>query len=261
MSERELLRNLADAVERGEPAVLVTVIATDRSVPRHAGSKMLLFSDGRQIGSIGGGEMESRVIDAAGEALVDGCTRRLDFDLVDPASGDPGVCGGSVDLYLEPYMPEPTLLVIGCGHVGKAVVELADWLGYRIVAVDDRTELATPELLPDADVVIGGPLPEVLAEVGIDERTHAIVVSRNVSVDLEVLPLLLASPAPSIGVMGSRRRWATTRVRLLEAGVSDEQLERVRAPIGIELHAETPEEIAVSILAEIVQHRRTPSVG
>ncbi len=261
MSDRQLLSELTDAIERGEPAVLATVIATDRSVPRHAGSKMLLLGDGRQVGSVGGGEMESRVIDAGREAMVDGRTRRFDFDLVDPASGDPGVCGGSVSIYLEPYMPEPTLLVIGCGHVGKAVVELADWLGYRIVAIDDRTELARPELLPGADLVVGGPLPDVLAEIGIDERTHAVVVSRNVSVDLEVLPLLLDSPAASIGVMGSSRRWATTRERLLATGLAEEAVARVRAPIGIELHAETPEEIALSILSEIVLHRRAPTTG
>ncbi len=261
MSDRQLLRELTDAVERGEPAVLATVIATDRSVPRHAGSKMLLLADGRQVGSVGGGEMESRVIDAGREALRDGRTRRFNFDLVDPASGDPGVCGGSVSIYLEPYMPDPTLLVIGCGHVGTAVVELADWLGLRVVAIDDRTELARPELLPGADLVVGGPLADALAEVGIDERTHAVVVSRNVSVDLEVLPLLLASPAASIGVMGSGRRWATTRDRLLESGVAEEAVAQVRAPIGIELHAETPEEIALSILSEIVLHRRAPTPG
>ena len=138
--DRRVIEALAAAVQCGEPVVLATVIETDRSVPRHAGSKMLVRADGTTLGSIGGGEMEARVILAAGEALRTKRPQRLHYELVDPRSGDPGVCGGTVELYVEPHLPPHTVFVVGCGHVGRAVVDLAHWLGDRVVAYDDRPE-------------------------------------------------------------------------------------------------------------------------
>lgn len=257
---RRILGELQGAIERNTPVVLATVIDTRRSVPRHAGSKMLVYADGRTSGTIGGGEMEARVIEEAKTALGDGRPRLVSYDLVDPGRGDPGVCGGEVSLYLEAYMPAPTVFVIGCGHIGRAVVELAHWMGFDVVAYDDRPELADPELLPDADRVLNGPFADVVMAAGIDENTHLVLVSRNTQVDLEVLPLVLDGPARSIGVMGSVRRWQRTRDALRARGLPAEVLDRVRAPIGLDLNAETPEEIALSILAEIVLQRRTSSV-
>ncbi len=231
--------------------MVATVVATERSVPRHAGSKMLVFGDRRQVGSIGGGEMERRVVEAAVEALAAGTPRLVSFDLVDPAVGDPGVCGGSVSIYVEPLLPEATVAVVGCGHVGKAVADLAHWLGYRVIALDDRADLATADQVPTADQVLVGPVAEIVARAAITDRTHVVLVTRNMSVDLEAIPAVLATPARSIGVMGSTRRWVRTRERLLERGVTDAQLDRVRSPIGLEINAETPEQIAVSIMAEI----------
>lgn len=258
VSSALLLAELLAAIDQREPVVLATVVATRRSVPRHAGAKMLVYADGRQSGTIGGGEMEARVIAAALDAIGDGRTRLLDFSLVDPRAGDPGVCGGDVSIYLEPHMPPATVYVVGCGHVGRAVADLAHWLGFRVVATDDRVDHATPELVPHADVVVAGPLGVALAEAPITADTHVVLVTRNVPLDLEILPLLLASPARSIGVMGSTRRWATTRDELLARGVAADALDRVVAPIGVEIGAETPEEIAVSVLAEIIALRRQP---
>ncbi len=251
MNGHGLVRAALDAVDRGDAVVVATVVATERSVPRHAGSKMLVYADGRQMGSIGGGEMEARVIGAAVEVLASGTSRLVNFDLVDPAAGDPGVCGGSVAIYLEPLLPEASIVIVGCGHVGKAVADLAHWLGYRVIALDDRADLATADEVPTADHVLAGPVADNLAQVAITDRTHVVLVTRNMAVDLDAIPAALATPARSIGVMGSKRRWAQTRERLLQRGVASEQLDRVRSPIGLEIGAETPEQIAVSILAEI----------
>ncbi len=254
--EIRLIRELADRIERGESVVLVTVVQTNRSVPRHAGSKMIVRADGSTSGSIGGGEMEARVITEALDALRNGRPRVLHFELVDPKRGDPGVCGGDVQLYLEPYMPNATIYVIGCGHVGRAVVDLAHWLGYRVVAFDDRADQVTEDLLPHADIRLHGSVADALAAHPPTSETHVVVLTRNMGLDLDIIPAVLATPARSIGLMGSNRRWATTRAELERRGLAPDQLDRVRSPIGIELHAETPEEIAVSVLAEIVGSRR-----
>lgn len=251
-----ILERLDAAVRGDRPVVMATVIETHRSAPRHAGAKMLIYADGETFGSIGGGEMEARVIREAEDVLDAGEPRLVSYRLTDPDRGDPGVCGGDVSLYLEAYMPASTIFVIGCGHIGRAVAELADWIGFRVVAYDDRPELADRAEMPNAALVLGGDFPSALEQAPITAETHVVLVSRNMDVDVSLLPLVLETPARSIGVMGSVRRWRATREALLEAGVDGQALDRVRAPIGLELNAETPEEIAVSILGEVVMDRR-----
>lgn len=251
-----ILERLSAAVSGARPVVLATVIDTRRSAPRHAGSKMLVYADGETTGSIGGGEMEARVIEEALRVHSDGKPRLLSYQLADPGRGDPGICGGEVSLYLEAYMPASTVFVIGCGHIGRAVVELADWIGFRVVAYDDRPDLADPEAMPAADQVLGGDFTAAIEKEPITSETHVVVVTRNLDVDLGVLPLLLDTQARSIGVMGSATRWRATRKALMESGVAADDIARLQAPIGLELNAETPEEIAVSIISQIVMDRR-----
>lgn len=250
------MQELLDAQGAGKAAVLATVVKARGSVPRHAGAKMIVYEDGRCSGTIGGGEMESRVVAAAQAAIADGRPRLLPYALVDPQRGDPGVCGGEVEIYLEPYTPPVSIFVVGCGHVGRAVAALAHWLGYHVVVNDDREELATPENIPEADVYLPGTMAQVLAQYTIHRNTYVVLVTRNVLVDRQILPHLIDTPAPYIGVMGSRRRWAETQRLLRADGVAEADLARFHSPVGLELNAESPEEIAVSILAEIIMLRR-----
>jgi xanthine dehydrogenase accessory factor len=217
---------------------------------------MLVFADGRIEGTIGGGEMESRVIAEAKAALLDGQTRLLKYELSDPASGDPGVCGGEVEVFVEPLGRGATLIVVGTGHVGRAVVHLSKWLGFRTIACDDRADLVTPEALPEANELIVAPLAELPRRITIDAQTYIVLTTRGVAIDVAGLPPLLDSPAAFIGVIGSRRRWETAAQELAQRGIPQEKIARVTSPMGLELNAETPEEIAVSILAEIVMLRR-----
>jgi len=252
-----LLRELLAAVDRRRRVAMATVVDTDRSVPRRAGSKMLVYGDGTTSGSVGGGEMESRVVAESAAALADGKPRRLAYDLLDPSSGDPGVCGGSVELYIEPYMPKPTVFVVGAGHVGKAVVELACWLDLRVVVWDDRPDLVgqldTPVNTDDDQIVrASGPLSDAIVANPIDAHTSVVMVTRNVALDVDILPQILDTPASYIGLMGSHRRWETTRAKLADLGHSGTSLSRITAPIGIEIDAETPAEIAVSILGQVI---------
>ena len=254
--ERRILADLAEAIDAQRPVALVTVVATRRSAPRRAGTKMLVHADGRRIGTVGGGAMEARVVAEASGALRDGRTRFLEYELVDADRGDPGVCGGEISIYVEPYMPSPTVFVVGCGHVGKAVIDLAHWLGYRTVATDDRVELVTEEALPNADVLLPGPIGDALDAFEITTDTSIVVVTRSSDVDVLVIPRLLETPAAYVGVMGSRRRWQITRDQLLSSGVDETRLEQIHNPVGIDLGAETLEEIAVSILAEVIATNR-----
>ncbi len=243
---------IVDIEKQGELVALCTIIRAEGSTPRNVGSKMIVYPDGRIEGTIGGGEMESRVVTVALEAMVDGISRVERYDLADPGRGDPGVCGGQLEVFVEPIRPRPTLAVVGAGHVGKAVAYLAKWLGFRVIVSDDREEFCVPENIPDADAYIPGPMEGLPELMTINSQTYFVICTRNVVVDVKGLPPLLESSPAYIGVIGSRRRWATTRSQLAEVGISEEKLDAVVSPMGLEINAETPEEIAISILAEII---------
>ncbi len=251
-----LYERLAELERSGAAAALATVTHARGSVPRHVGSKMLVFPDGKTEGSVGGGELEARVVEAARQAMADGTALTLQYTLSDPMEGDPGVCGGEVEVFVEPLRPLPTLILVGGGHVGRAVAHLARWLGFRVVVSDDRAEFASPSAVPEADSYVHCRLEELPSRVPVNDQTCIVLTTRNVTVDVAGLPALLQTPAAYIGVIGSRRRWETTAGQLREAGVADDQIDRVVSPMGLELNAETPEEIAVSILAQIIQLRR-----
>lgn len=235
-----------------QPAALCTVVHSSGSTPRHATSKMLVYPQGRILGTVGGGELENRVISEALESLSDGKPRLLQYNLTDPSRGDVGVCGGQVEVFVEPILPEPTLVVIGGGHVGKAVAHLAKWLGFQVAVSDDRPEFCTPEANPDADQFFNCTIAELPLQLNINAQTYLVLTTRGSNVDVPGLPTLLESPAAYIGVIGSRRRWSETVKGLNEIGITDEQVKRVHSPMGLGIGAETPEEIAVSILAEVL---------
>ena len=250
-----IYQSLAEIEKNNESAALCTVVKSEGSTPRHVGSKMLVHADGKFIGTVGGGELESRVIKAALESLNDGKPRSLSYTMADPSRGDPGVCGGTVEVFVEPILPPEMIVVIGGGHVGKAVVHLAKWLGFRVAVSDDRPEFSNPESVPGADVYYPVPMRKLTEHLKVTRQTYLVITSRGSSVDAQGLPSLLDSEAAYIGVIGSKRRWLTTVKALKEKGVSNEKIARVHSPMGIELNAETPEEIAVSILAEILMLR------
>jgi len=247
---------LAELQASGEAAALCTVTKTSGSVPRRAGAKMLVFADGATEDTIGGGEMEARVIAEALASLADGQTRNLEYTLTDPVRGDPGLCGGTVEVFVEPINPQPTMLIIGAGHVGKALAQLADFLGYRVLVSDDRSELCNPENIPHGDAFYPVTIAQLPDHLAINSQTYITLTTRNAELDIKGLPALLDSPAAYLGVIGSRRRWAEARKKMEAAGVPAAKLDRVRSPMGIELNAETPEEIALSIMSEIVMLRR-----
>ena len=246
---------LYELEKNNESAALCTVVVSQGSTPRHVGSKMLVYPDGKFIGTVGGGDLEHRVLDEAWMAIADGRPRILKYNMVDPSRGDPGVCGGTVEVFVEPILPAPMVVVIGGGHVGKAIVHLAKWLGFRVAVSDDRPEFCNPEAVPGADVYYPVLMQDLPNQFKVTRQTYLAVTSRGSNVDAEGLPSLLETEAAYIGVIGSRRRWTTTVKALKQKGVAEEKIARVHSPMGLELNAETPEEIAVSVMAEILMIR------
>lgn len=253
--ELKIYQLAAELESNGEGGALCTIIRSRGSTPRHTGSKMLVYANGDIVGTVGGGEVESRVVREALNSLKTGSPRLLSYDMLDPNQGDPGVCGGQLEVYVEPIVPRATLLIIGGGHVGKAVAHLARWLDFQVAVSDDRPEFCTPEANPDAEAFYPVKMADLPSVMKINTQTFIVLTTRGGTVDMDGLPALLDSPAAYIGVIGSRRRWAITRKALLDRGISQEKIDQVHSPIGLELNAETPEEIAVSIMAEIIMLR------
>lgn len=254
---RAVFEAIVQAQTDGEPVALATVVSVQGSAPRHEGSRLLVRPDGSIVGTIGGGKMESLVIEEALAALADGSARMRSYTLNDVKAGDAGICGGTVQIFIEPIGSAPTLLVIGGGHVGKALADLGKWSGFRVVLSDDRPEFATPDYAPGLDGYVVCKPSEVPQHVTINRQTYVAAVTRGLPIDIHLIPALLQTEAAYIGLIGSRRRWSITVKALRdELGLSDAALTRIHAPIGLELQAETPKEIAISIMAEIIMVRR-----
>ncbi|MEA4812118.1 MAG: XdhC/CoxI family protein [Anaerolineaceae bacterium] len=254
----DILTRLAALKAEGKPVCLCVVTKTRGAVPRHAGTKMLVFPDGKFEGTVGGGGVEAAALQAALEALRDGKTRTVKYSLKEDADKSLGVCGGAMEVYIEPLLPADTLLIIGAGHVGRAVAKMAGPLGFRIVVSDEREGLLDPEVFKGCQM-LHAKMAELPQKMDIGPRTFIVDVSHGSEVDVAGLPAVLATEAGYIGVIGSKKRWATTLTGLRNQGVSEEAIGKAKSPIGLAIEAETPEEIAISILAEVIAKKNTQS--
>ena len=254
-----ILQKLAEFNLQQKAVCLCVVVAAKGGVPRHAGSKMLVLPDGSTQGTVGGGGVEAAAKEAALEAFRTQKPALLRYCLNAQDEGALGNCGGEMQIFVEPFLPQAKLLVIGAGHLGKAVAKLGKILNFMVVVSDDRAELCTAAEFPEADLVLPAEMEELPQKLEIDGQTYIVDVSRGSEFDVAGLPALLAAQPAYIGVIGSRRRWEATRDGMLAKGISEADFARVKSPIGLNIHAETPEEIAVSILAEIISVRNTAS--
>ncbi|MGZ6346820.1 MAG: XdhC family protein, partial [Anaerolineales bacterium] len=176
---KSIFNALSELEATQQSAALCTVIKTSGSTPRHSTSKMLVYSNGDILGTVGGGELENRVRKEALDSIQDGQARLLSYNMTDPSRGDVGVCGGQVEVFVEPILPHQVLVVLGGGHVGKAVAHLAKWLGYHVVVSDDRPEFCTPEAIPDADEFYNVQIAELPLHMKITEQTTLILTTRG----------------------------------------------------------------------------------
>ncbi|HOU23451.1 MAG TPA: XdhC/CoxI family protein [Anaerolineae bacterium] len=260
MDEKELVYEaVLAAIRSGEPGCLLTLIEVRGSTPREVGTKMLLRADGSTVGTIGGGPMEAAALLEARQALTEGTSRTSYYSLEGTSSTDLGVCGGDARVFIEVLRPKPTLLIAGAGHVGQPMALFGQQLGFRVVVADDRAEFANAERFPGADQLIVGPYEELRRRVEPGPRTYIVIATRGHEFDELVLHEFVDCPAAYIGMIGSKRKVRTVFDSLLARGVSQASLARVYAPIGLRTGGQTPAEIALSILAEIiaVQHGGT----
>ncbi|MGE5141717.1 MAG: XdhC family protein, partial [Rudaea sp.] len=219
-------RALKEVIEQDRPAAVATIVKTLGSSPRDVGSKMLVYPDGSIVGSVGGGAMEARVIEAALESLRDGRPRYLDMTLSNEERGDPLICGGEMEIFVEPLLATPTLLIVGAGHIGAALAQSGKKLGFRIELIDDRAELVTAERFPDADEIHIGDAASELTKLDTAPQTYIVLATRAHSLDVPVLRAAIAKSAAYIGMLGSKRRVLAVFNVLKEEGVPEETLER-----------------------------------
>ena len=251
-----MLTAAADALKRGETAALVTVVRAQGSTPQRAGAKMLVFPDGRTIGTIGGGCYENDAIGKARLALTDGRSSVIHYELNDDFAQENGlICGGRMDVHIDPLLPDPHLFIIGAGHVGHHLAKIAADAGFRLHVVDDREKFASPGRFPSAEIIIDA-IPDWLHRAAIPPSAFVVVVTRGHTYDLDAMRALAARDLRYLGLIGSRAKVARIYDALTAEGMPIECLERVHAPIGFDIGAVTPAEIAVSILAELIAVRR-----
>jgi len=254
----EILREALKRINSGETIALVTIIETKGSTPREVGAKMLVNKDSLIAGTIGGGITEARVIEEAQQALREGKGRLLTYHLTkEEAALDEGaICGGEMKIFIDILQPKEEVLIFGAGHIAVYVSKLMKMIGFKVTIIDDRKEFANQERFPEADEIIAEEIEKALTHLKITPFTYIIIVTRGHLKDKEVLASVIRSSATYIGMIGSRKKNTTVFQHLEEQGISAQELKKVYAPIGMDIGAQTPEEIAVSIIAQIIQVRR-----
>ena len=250
---QEVFAAVAEALERGEQVALVTIVSTTGSTPQRVGAKMLVFADGRTVGTIGGGCYENDAFWKAREAIKSRRPEVVHYELSDDFAQETGlICGGQMDVYIEPIEPSPELYVIGAGHVGFHLARLAADVGFRVHIVDDREKFANKERFPFAVEVVVDEIPAWIDRANLPPHAYAVIVTRGHTNDLEALRVLAPRELRYLGLIGSRAKVARIYDALVADRMAPEILKRVHAPIGLDIGAVTPQEIAVSILAELI---------
>jgi xanthine dehydrogenase accessory factor len=248
----EVLKIANEWLAQGKRVCLATVIGRAGSAPREVGAKMAIRDDGETAGSIGGGGLEKEIITRARRALQDGNAAVVEFDLSGESASLDATCGGKVSVFVEPLGEVRRLFVIGAGHVGKAVTRMAAWVGFAVTVVDDREEyLGKDSLGPGVSAVLA--LPEDSAsKLDIDPSAFVVICTRGHSLDKDWLRATANANPRYVGMLGSSQKAERIRDELRREGVSPEFLKKVRTPVGLAIEAVTPEEIAVSIVGELI---------
>jgi xanthine dehydrogenase accessory factor len=256
----DILSELSNFHRKNIPVTLVTVVASKGSTPRHPGAKMIVKGDGSIIGTIGGANLEFLASKEALTALEDGKTRKVTYLLYEDNVTIAGekqptgmICGGEVELFFEPLVGAPILYLFGAGHVAKPTAHIAALCGFTVRVFDQRAEMATKDRFPEAGELIVDDLTVASQKIEPVEDSYAVIVTAGHDTDYAVLKNVLKKPFYYIGVICSRRKKKILLEKLAQEGFSEEIITKIHTPIGLDIGSETPEEIAVSIVAELIK--------
>lgn len=253
----DLLAEAARCIEADVPVAMVTVVGAQGSTPQRPGARMLVFSDGSVSGTIGGGCVEAEMARRARQALEGGRPLLTTYDLTPDQAGEEGlVCGGRMEVFIEPLEATPHLAILGAGHVARPLCALAATAGFRVSILDDREKYATAARFEAAHNVVVGAFESSAELLGITPRSYVVVVTRGHRGDAVALGSCLPLRPRFLGLLGSKAKMVHVFTDLVERGFSAEDLARIETPVGVEIGAETPEEIAVSIVARLIAVRR-----
>lgn len=248
--EKSLLNILTERVNRGENAILATVLEVGESSPARSGSIMAIFEDGETIGTVGGGSIEYSVIREAKKLIESGESKVLEFNLGQDKLNTDMYCGGEAKVFLKSFIQRDKFIIIGSGHVANEIYRLAENLKYHIHVLDYREELCKTERFPNAELHIGD-LKTELDSIDIDKDTYIVIAGPNHKYDQEALSYVLNSDAKYIGMLGSKKKFASIRENLIDEGFSNSKIDRVHCPIGIDVGSSLPAELAIGVMAEI----------
>lgn len=257
----DIFEEITKLKRQGKRAALATIVNVRGSIPAATAAKMLVREDGSILGTIGGGCVENDVRKGAMEVMKEEKPKTFTFNLDQQPDDDTGlVCGGSLQVFVEPIIPAPLLYVFGAGHVGLNVYKIATLAGFEVIVVDDREIYANRERFPEALEIHAQDMDQVMSQITPPETAYIVIVTRGHRHDMRVLRWAVETPARYIGMIGSGRKVLTVFEQLEAQGISRENLDKVFAPIGLDIASVTPEEIAVSIVAELIAIRRHSSV-
>src|SRR5215468_11123880 len=253
----DLYEEIVQLRRDGRRGALATIINVRGSIPSFETAKMLVRDDGTIAGTIGGGCVEAEVWQAAKEVMQDEKPRSLTFNLNNNPKYDSGlVCGGTLEVYIEPVLPAATLYIFGAGHVALNLYKVARMAGFDVIVVDDREAYANRQRFPEAKDVYAEDFDRVLNQLSPNESSYLVITTRGHRDDMRVLRWAVETPARYIGMIGSQRKVIAIYKELEKEGVAPEKLARVYAPVGLDIGAITPEEIAIAIVAEMIALRR-----
>jgi xanthine dehydrogenase accessory factor len=246
----------------GQKCALATIVQVRGSIPSFESAKLLVREDGSMLGTIGGGCVEAEVWNAAREVIESERPRHLNFSLGQDAAYDNGlICGGQLNVFVEPVVPQPTAIIFGAGHISKSLSKVASLAGFRTVVVDDREQFANRDRFPEADEIHSGEYESIFPGLSVNETSYVVIVTRGHRDDMRVLKWAVGTTARYIAMIGSKRKVIGVIKELEKEGIPASEFERIFAPMGFEIGAVTPEEIAVSVVAEMIAVRRNPDAS
>jgi xanthine dehydrogenase accessory factor len=244
----------------GQKCALATIVQVNGSIPSYESAKLLVREDGSILGTVGGGCVEAEVWNAAREVIETEKAKHLTFSLGQDAAYDNGlICGGQLNVFVEPIVPQPNALIFGAGHVSKSLAQVSRLAGFHVSVIDDREQFANRERFPDAEEVFADEYEAVFPKLNVNTNSYLIIVTRGHRDDMRVLRWAVSTPAKYIAMIGSKRKTIAIVKELEREGFARSLFERIHAPMGLEIGAITPEEIAVSVVAEMIAARRQPA--